>query len=143
MYKSQTTEQNDTVSHHSCSFCLFVCFFILIYLFSVFWYVPQGRIHDFFQRRGCKYKSSGKPWTNPFEQISANFAFFLNRSFYSLKGFVFYLEYYRILFLGLFCIKKKEKTLINLSYLTKPMEIFSSFVFMKNRPRKSILKHCR
>ena len=76
----------------------------------------RGGSTNFFKEGVVSIRVHGKPWTNPFEQISANFASFQNRSFYSLKGFVFYLEYYRILFLGLFCIKKKRKN-INKSQL--------------------------
>ena len=78
LYKSQTREQNDTVSHHSCSFCLVVCLFFHLNLSiqCVLVCSAEGGSTIFFKEGVVSIRVQGKPWTNPFEQISANFASF-------------------------------------------------------------------
>ena len=47
-----------------------------------------------------------KPWVNPFAK-NLNFSTFLTSCFYSLERRFFVLEYHRIHFPSLYCVKKK------------------------------------
>ena len=81
-----------------------------------------------------------KPWVNPFGKMSI-FLSFWTSSFYSLERGFFVLEYHRIHFPGLHCVKKKvgkmaffgPKTWVNPFGKMSIFRLFELFVFIAQK----------